>query len=199
MVKTSKVKLPPGMQSFPPLSAVETAQKRRVVSRSHMLSAVALRQRGKKAKKSPALLDPVELGMEDMRRLFENSIITPKLETDRDTPQPLNPQFVIYFDKDQVERLGKLKRAVLRLGYPLGDIMDVAPTVGDSSTLTYSYSPHHPKAVRELHAARARICWNMKFPENLIDVKDQETAKSLELWDTANPCTVEWAGGFFAE
>lgn len=198
MVKTSKAKLPPGMQSFPPMSAAETAQKRRVVSRSHMLGAVALRQRRKTAKKSPAL-NPVELGMDDMRRLFENSIITPKLETDRDTPQPPNPSFVIFLDKDQVERLGKLKRAVLRLGYPLGDIMDVAPTVGDSSTLTYSYSPHHPKAVRELHAARARICWNMKFPENLIGVKDQETAKSLELWDTTNPWTVEWAGGFFAD
>ena len=196
MVKTSKVKLPPGMRPFPPLSAAETAQKRRVVSRSQMLSARELRQRGKKTK-SPALPDLEELldlGMDDIHRLFWNSVIKARLEMDK--PQP-NQRFVIYFDKDQVERLGKLKRAVLRLGYPLGDIMDVAPTVGDSSMLTYSYSPHDPKPVRELHAARARICWNMKFPENLIDVADQETAQSLTLWETKNPWTVEWASSFF--
>ena len=197
MVKTSKVKLPPGMRPFPPLSAAETAQKRRVVSRSHMLSAVALRQLSKRKKTTSPELDPVKLGMDEMRRLFENSIITPKLETDRDTPQPLNPRFFIFFDNEQVERLGELKLDVLRTGHPLGDIMDVAPTVGDSSMLTYSYSPHDPEAVRELQAARARICWNMKFPENLIDVADQETAKSLTLWETKNPWTVEWASSFF--
>ena len=198
MVKTSSIKLPPGMKPFPRLSAQETAQRQRNASRNQMLRTLMLRQLSsqlskRKKTKSPEL-DPVKLGMDEMHRLFENSVIEPRLETDK--PQP-NQQFVIYFDKDQVERLGKLKRAVLRLGYPLGDIMNVAPTVGDSSMLTYSYSPHDPKAVRELHAARARICWNMKFPENLIDVKDQETAKSLELWETKNPWTVEWASSFF--
>ena len=94
-------------------------------------------------------------------------------------------------------RLGNLMLDVLRTGRPLGDIRNVAAKIGTSSTLTYSVSSRDPVAVRALHAARCRICWAMKFEENLLEVKDQETAKSLTLWETTNPWTVEWASSFF--
>jgi len=76
-------KLPPGMTVFPRLSARETAQRQRNASRNLMLRTLALRQLGKsmrnKSKKmaeSPEL-DPVKLGMDDLRRLFDDTPITP--------------------------------------------------------------------------------------------------------------------------
>tara|TARA_Y100000590_G_scaffold252197_1_gene283170 strand:- start:537 stop:1121 length:585 start_codon:yes stop_codon:yes gene_type:complete len=192
MVKTS-VKLPQGMTAFPRVSSREMVAKQRTASRNQMLGTLMLRQLGKRRNKktekkteSPEL-DPVKLGMDDMRRLFQNSVITPMLDR---TPKPRHSHpFVIYLDVEEMARLGNLKLDVLRTGYPLGDIMNVP--------CWFSVSSRDPVAVRALHAARCRICWAMKFDENLTEVKDQETAKSLTLWETTNPWTVEWASSFF--
>ena len=99
--------------------------------------------------------------------------------------------------------LGNLKLAVLRLrvNHPLGDIKDVADEVVSSSTARSS--SRVPVAVRELHAARSSIVWNMKFggmdrQENLLDVKDEQAAMNLKLWTTkTNPCSVSWASSLF--
>ena len=205
MGKTS-VNLAPGMTAFPPLSNRDDKKKRGVVTRNQMLRTLQLRQLGKsksksKSKKSPEL-DPVNLGMDDLCRLYEDTPITPML--DKTSKPPHNQKFVIYFDVEQVARLGELKRNVLSVGYPLGDIKDVAAEI---RSISYSGSTQHtqdPVAVRELHAARARICWAMKFggmhrQENLLDVKDQETAKSLDLWEETNPWSVVWSTDFFED
>ena len=196
------VKLPPGMTVFPRLSAQETAQRQRNASRNLMLRTLALRQLGKsmrnKSKKmaeSPEL-DPVKLGMDDLRRLFDDTPITPMLEG---TPMH-GHRFVIFFDREQVADLGNLKRDVLlRTGHSLGDIKDVADEVGSSST-GRSLS-RVPVAVRELHAARSSIVWNMKFggmdrQENLLDVKDEQAAMNLKLWEKTNPWSALWASDF---
>lgn len=202
MVKTSMVRLPPGMKPFPRLSARETAQRQRNASRNQMLRTLMLRQLGKsmrnKSKKmaeSPELA-PVKLGMDDLRRLFDDTPITPMLEG---TPMH-GHRFVIFFDVQQVADLGNLKRDVLlRTSHTLGDIKDVADEVGSSST-GHSLS-RVPVAVRELHAARSRIVWNMMFggmdrQENLLDVKDEQAAMSLKLWEKTNPCSALWASDF---
>ena len=199
MVKTSAVKLPPGMTVFPRLSAQETAQRQRNASRNLILRTLALRQLGKsmrnksKKKTESPELDPVKLGMDDLRRLFDGTPIKPMLEG---TPMH-GHRFVIFFDREQVADLGNLKRDVLlRTGHSLGDIKDVADEVGSSST-GRSLS-RVPVAVRKLHAARSRIVWNMKFggmdrQENLLDVKDEQEAMSLKLWEKTNPCSAQWA------
>ena len=189
MVKTS-VKLPPGMTAFPRVSSREMVAKQRNASHNLMLGTLMLRQLGKRRNQKPVKktesseLDPVKLGMDEMRRLFADSVITPMLDT---TPKPRHSHpFVIYLDVEEMARLGNLKLDVLHAGCPLGDIMHVAPV-----------SSRDPLAVRALHAARCRICWAVKYPENLLEVKDQETAKGLTLWETTNPWTVEWASSFF--
>ena len=166
-----------------------------------MLGTLMLRQLGKRRNQKPVKktesseLDPVKLGIDEIRRLFEDSVITPMLDT---TPKTQHSRpFVIYLNVEEMARLGNLKLDVLRSLYPLGDIRNVAAKIGTSSTLTYSVSSRDPVAVRALHAARCRICWAMKFEENLPEVRDQETAKSLTLWETTNPWTVEWASSFF--
>lgn len=188
------------MRAFPRVCSRKMVAKQRNASRNQMLGTLMLRQLGKHRKKSEkktesSELDPVKLGMDEMRRLFADSVITPMLNT---TPKPQHSHpFVIYVDVEEMARLGNMKLDVLRSRYPLGDIMNVAAKIGTSSTLTYSVSSRDPVAVRALHAARCRICWAMKFEENLPEVKDQETAKSLTLWETTNPWTVEWASSFF--
>ena len=103
MVKTS-VKLPPGMTAFPRVSSREMVAKQRTASRNQMLGTLMLRQLGKhrkKSEKSPEL-DPVTLGMDDMRRLFQNSVITPMLDR---TPKPRHSHpFVIYLDVEEMAR-----------------------------------------------------------------------------------------------
>ena len=200
MVKNS-VKLPPGMPTFPRVSSQEMVAKQRTASRNQMLRTLMLRQLGKRRNQKPekktesSELDPVKLGMDEIRRLFADSVIMPRLKR---TPKPRHSHpFVIYLDVEEMARLGNLMLDVLRTGRPLGDIRNVAAKIGTSSTLTYSVSSRDPVAVRALHAARCRICWAMKFEENLLEVKDQETAKSLTLWETTNPWTVEWASSFF--
>ena len=90
MVKTS-VKLPPGMAAFPRVSSQEMVAKQRTASRNQMLGTLVLRQLGKRRNKktgSPEL-DPAKLGMDDMRRLFQNSVITPMLDTTpKSKPKP---------------------------------------------------------------------------------------------------------------
>ena len=200
MVKTSTVKLPPGMPTFR-----VSSREMRTASHNMMLRTLMLRQLGKRRNKKTEKktesseldpeLDPVKLGMDEMRRLFADSVITLMLNT---TPKPQHSHpFVIYLDVEEMARLGNLMLEVLRLRYPLGDIRKVAAKIGTSSTLTYSVSSRDPVAVRALHAARCRIGWAMKYPENLPEVKDQETAKSLTLWETINPWTVEWVSSFF--
>lgn len=191
------------MPKFPRVSSGEM----RTASHNMMLRTLMLRQLGKRRNQKPVKktkrrnqkpvkktesseLDPVKLGMDEMRRLFEDSVITPMLDT---TPKPQHSHpFVIYLDVEEMARLGNLMLDVLRKGRPLGDIMNVAAKIGTSSSFTYSVSSRDPVAVRALHAARCRICWAMKYPENLPEVKDQETAKRLKLWETINPWTVEW-------
>ena len=198
MVKNS-VELPPGMPKFHRVSSREM----RTASHNMMLGTLMLRQLGKLGKlgkhrnqkpvkkTESSELDPVKLGMDEMHRLFADSVITPMLDT---TPKPQHSHpFVIYLDVEEMARLGNLMLDVLRKGRPLGDIRKVAAKIGTSSTFTYSVSSRDPVAVRALHAARCRICWAMKYPENLPEVKDQETAKRLTLWETINPWTVEWA------
>ena len=196
MVKNS-VELPPGMPKFHRVSSREM----RTASHNMMLRTLMLRQLGKRRNKKTEKktesseldpeLDPVKLGMDEMHRLFADSVITPMLDT---TPKPQHSHpFVIYLDVEEMARLGNLMLDVLRKGRPLGDIRKVAAKIGTSSTFTYSVSSRDPVAVRALHAARCRICWAMKYPENLPEVKDQETAKRLMLWETINPWTVEWA------
>lgn len=203
MGKTSVVKLPPGMTAFPRTSERADQQKRRMVGQSQMLRTLALRQlgRSKNSKKKTekktedSELDPVKLGMGDLCRLFDGTPITPMVEG---TPMH-GHRFVIFFDREQVADLGNLKLAVLRLrvNHPLGDIKDVADEVGSSSTARSS--SRVPVAVRELHAARSSIVWNMKFggmdrQENLLDVKDQQAAMSLKLWGgKKNPWSALWA------
>ena len=196
MVKTSTVKLPPGMPTFR-----VSSREMRTASHNMMLRTLMLRQLGKRRNKKTekktesSELDPVKLGMDEMRRLFADSVITLMLNT---TPKPQHSHpFVIYLDVEEMARLGNLMLDVLRKGRPLGDIMNVAAKIGTSSSFTYSVSSRDPVAVRALHAARCRICWAMKYPENLPEVKDQETAKSLTLWETINPWTVEWVSSFF--
>lgn len=198
MGKTS-VKLPPGMTAFPRTSKRDDQQKRRMVGQSQMLRQLALRQLGrsknsKKETENPEL-DPKKLGMDDLIRLFDETPIMPMLEG---TPMH-GHRFVIYFDVEQVADLGNLKLEVLRVGHPLGDIKDVVDEVGSSST--GRSSSRVPVAVRELHAARSRIVWNMKFggmdrQENLLDVKDQQAAMSLKLWEKTNPWSALWASSF---
>ena len=196
MVKNS-VELPPGMPKFHRVSSREM----RTASHNMMLRTLMLRQLGKRRNKKTEKktesseldpeLDPVKLGMDEMHRLFADSVITPMLDT---TPKPQHSHpFVIYLDVEEMARLGNLMLDVLRKGRPLGDIRKVAAKIGTSSTFTYSVSSRDPVAVRALHAARCRICWAMKYPENLPEVKDQETAKSLTLWEKKNPWAVEWA------
>ena len=203
MGKTS-VKLPPGMTAFPRTSKRDDQQKRRMVGQSQMLRQLALRQlalrqlgRSKNSKKETENpeLDPKKLGMDDLIRLFDETPIMPMLEG---TPMH-GHRFVIYFDVEQVADLGNLKLEVLRVGHPLGDIKDVVDEVGSSST--GRSSSRVPVAVRELHAARSRIVWNMKFggmdrQENLLDVKDQQAAMSLKLWEKTNPWSALWASSF---
>ena len=199
MGKTSVVKLPRGMTAFPRMSKLADQQKRRMVGQSQMLRQLALRQLGrsknsKKETENPEL-DPKKLGMDDLIRLFDETPIMPMLEG---TPMH-GHRFVIYFDVEQVADLGNLKLEVLRVGHPLGDIKDVADEVGSSST--GRSSSRVPVAVRELHAARSRIVWNMKFggmdrQENLLDVKDQQAAMSLKLWEKTNPWSALWASSF---
>ena len=196
-----KIKLLPGMKPFPRVSSREMVAKQRNASHNMMLRTLTICELGKRRNQKPVKktesseLDPVKLGMDEMRRLFEDSVITPMMNT---TPKPQHSHpFVIYLDVEEMARLGNLKLDVLRTGHPLGDIRNVAAKIGTSSTLTYSVSSRDPVAVRALHAARCRICWAMKYPENLPEVKDQETAKRLTLWETTNPWTVEWASSFF--
>jgi len=196
MVKTSMVKLPPGMKPFPRLSARETAQRQRNASRNQMLRTLVLRQLGKRKKTKSPELAPVKLGMDDLCRLFDDTPIKPMLEG---TPMH-GHRFVIFFDVQQVADLGNLKRDVLlRTSHTLGDIKDVVDEVGSSST-GRSLS-RVPVAVRELHAARSRIVWNMMFggmdrQENLLDVKDEQAAMSLKLWEKKNPWSALWASDF---
>ncbi len=190
------------MTVFPRLSAQETAQRQRNASRDLMLRTLALRQLGKsmhnksKKKAESPELDPVKQGMDDLRSLFDGTPIMPMLEG---TPMH-GHRFVIYFDVEQVADLGNLKLEVLRVGHPLGDIKDVADEVGSSST--GRSSSRVPAAVRELHAARSSIVWNMKFggmdrQENLLDVKDEQAAMNLKLWTKTNPWSVPWASSLF--
>lgn len=203
MVKTSSIKLPPSMTAFPRMSKGADQQKRRIVGQSQMLRTLALRQLGRKNSKKKTEketekpeLDPKKLGMDDLLRLFDGTPIMPILEG---TPMH-GHRFVIYFDVEQVADLGNLKLEVLRVGHPLGDIKDVADEVGSSST--GRSSSRVPVAVRELHAARSSIVWNMKFggmdrQENLLDVKDEQAAMNLKLWTKTNPWSVLWASSLF--
>ena len=211
MGKTSVVKLPPGMTAFPRTSKRADQQKRRMVGQSQMLRTLALRQlgRSKNSKKKTekkteketesSELDPVKLGMDDLRRLLDETPIKPMLEG---APMHDGHRFVIFFDREQVADLGNLKLAVLRVGHPLGDIKDVADEVSSSSTARSS--SRVPVAVRKLHAARSSIVWNMKFggmdrKENLLDVKDQQAAMSLKLWGgKKNPWSALWASDLWA-
>lgn len=204
MGKTSVVKLPPGMTAFPRTSKRADQQKRRMVGQSQMLRTLALRQlgRSKNSKKKTeketesSELDPVKLGMDDLSRLFDGTPIKPMVEG-----APMHGhRFVIFFDREQVADLGNLKLAVLRANHPLGDIKDVADEVGSSSTARSS--SRVPVAVRELHAARSSIVWNMKFggmdrQENLLDVKDEQAAMSLKLWEKTTWSAL-WASDLWA-